>query len=251
MIAIADAQLWSSDSIDESITELDSHANMAVMGKNAWILLESGKMVNVSPFTPQYQPIKAPIVDTAILYMDPFNGQEYILDVWNAIHVPEMENNLIPLFMLQETGVVVNKIPKIHTKDPGEDNRTITFPETRFRIPLSLWGTFSYFPLPKLTKEKLTNLENVYILTPLTWNPHSDAYTFNEEPMLDWEGNMKEKDLCETRGVLEDIEDNDAMASALKISDVEQFHVKQICRDHGILLAEAKDSTLYSEALPR
>ncbi len=35
--------------------------------------------------------------------------------------------------------------------------------------------------------------EEVYLLTPSKWNPHSDAYATNEENMLDWEGNMVEK----------------------------------------------------------
>ena len=37
---------------EESRTELDSHANMAVIGRHAYILAETGKMVEVNPFTP-------------------------------------------------------------------------------------------------------------------------------------------------------------------------------------------------------
>ena len=35
----------------ESPTELDSHANMPVVGKHAYIIAETGKKVDVSPFT--------------------------------------------------------------------------------------------------------------------------------------------------------------------------------------------------------
>ena len=35
----------------ESRTELDSHANMPVVGKHAYIIAETGKKVDVSPFT--------------------------------------------------------------------------------------------------------------------------------------------------------------------------------------------------------
>ena len=38
----------------ESCTELDSHANMLVVGKHAYIIAETGKKVDVSPFTPDY-----------------------------------------------------------------------------------------------------------------------------------------------------------------------------------------------------
>ena len=37
---------------EESRTELNSHANMAVIGRHANILAETEKMVEVNPFTP-------------------------------------------------------------------------------------------------------------------------------------------------------------------------------------------------------
>ena len=37
-----------------SRTELDSHANMPVIGRHAYVLAETGKTVDVSPFTPDY-----------------------------------------------------------------------------------------------------------------------------------------------------------------------------------------------------
>jgi hypothetical protein len=50
----------------ESRTELDSHANMAVVGKH--VLSEYGKTVDVSPFSPHYPPATAPLVDAALQY---------------------------------------------------------------------------------------------------------------------------------------------------------------------------------------
>ena len=66
---------------------------------------------------------------------------------------------------------------------------------------------------------------DVYILTPTTWNPHSDAYVFNEEPMLGWEGNMKHEKDHEKRVVLEDIPSDDTMISSLFLCDKEQMVV--------------------------
>ena len=67
--------------------------------------------------------------------------------------------------------------------------------------------------------------EDVYILTPTTWNPHSDAYVINEESMLDWEGNMKHKKDHEKRVVLEDIPSDDTMVSSLALCEKEQMAV--------------------------
>ena len=62
------------------------------------------------------------------------------------------------------------------------------FQEANFQIPLSLlYSTFSYFPRSKPSTKDLEESDDVYVLTPTTWNPHSDAYAINDESMLDWE----------------------------------------------------------------
>ena len=98
----------------ESRTEFDSHANMPVVGKRAYIIAETGKKVDVSPFTPDYQPLMVPLVDAMVRYNNPYNGKSYILVLQNALSVPSMDNNLIPPFMLRKMGVTMNDVPKIH-----------------------------------------------------------------------------------------------------------------------------------------
>ena len=195
---------------------------MLVVGKHAYIIAETGKKVDVSPFTPDYKPLTVPLVDATVKYNNPYDGKTYILVLCNALYVPSMDHNLIPPFMLWEMGVTVNDVPKIHKEDPTVDDNTITFAETRFRIPLSLWGIFSYFPTSKPTHDDLLNPNEVYILSPATWNPHSDAYSANEESMLDWEGNMQPKKDRQHRIVLDDVEDNVTMVSSLSITLLEQ-----------------------------
>ena len=177
----------------KSRTELDSHANMPVVGKHAYIIAETGKKVDVSPFTPDYKPLTVPLVDAMVKYDNPYNRKSYILVLCNALYVLSMDNKIIPPFMLRETGVTVNNVPKIHKEDPTVDDHAITFVEMGFRIPLSLWGIFSYFPTSKPTYDDLLNPNEVYILSRATWNPHSNAYSTNEESMLDWEGNIQPK----------------------------------------------------------
>ena len=98
----------------ESRTEVDSHTNMPVVGKHAYIIAETDKKVDVSPFTPDYQPLTVPLVDATVRYNNPYNRKSYILVLRNALYVPSMDNNLIPPFMLREMGVTVNDVPKIH-----------------------------------------------------------------------------------------------------------------------------------------
>ena len=203
------------DRQDGSRTELDSHVNMPVVGKNVYILAKMGKTVEVNPFTPDYEAMEAELVDAAVQYDSPYNGMSTILVIQGPLYVPSMNNNLILPFMLREAGVKVNKTPKIQVKDPDEDDHAIIFPETKFRILLSLWGIFSYFPMCKPTQDIMVDPPDVYLLTPTTWNPHLDAYSFNKQLMLDWEGNMKPKRDRECCVVLDELEEDKGMVSSL------------------------------------
>ena len=86
-----------------------------------------------------------------------------------------MLHNLISSFIIRETGITISSTPKIHVDDPSVDNQAIIFKETGFRIPLQLWGVFSYFPSLKPDAATVAQSNNVYLLTPSNWNPHSDA----------------------------------------------------------------------------
>ena len=70
----------------ESSTELDSHANMVVIGKQAFIFNHSDQYANVRAFTDKFKGIpKVPIVDAFIAYDCPQSGQTYPLVVRNAL----------------------------------------------------------------------------------------------------------------------------------------------------------------------
>ena len=210
---------------ESSRTELDSHANMPVIGRNAYILSKIGETVDVAPFTPDYRPISVELVDAALKYECPYSGEVKILIIRRGLHVPSMTHNLLPPFMLMEAGIQINDVPKIHVTSPSEEHHAIIFQETNFRIPLTLHGTFSYFPTSKPTTQELEEPEDVYVLTPTTWNPHSDAYVINEESMLDWEGNMKHERDHEKRVVLEEIPSDDTMISSLALCEKEEMAV--------------------------
>ena len=213
-----------------SRTELDSHANMPVIGKNAYILSKIGETVDVAPFTPDYKPISAELVDAALKYECPHSGEVKILIIRRGLYVPSMTHNLLPPLMLREAGIHINEVPKIHVTSPTEEHN--------FRIPLSLHGTFSYFPTSKPNTQELEEPEDVYILTPTIWNPHSDAYVINKESMLDWVGNMKHEKDQEKRVVLEDIPSDDTMISSLALCEKEQMVVS------SYLLIKIKTSML-------
>ena len=190
---------------------------------NAYILSTIGETVDVAPFTPDYKPISEELVDAALKYECPYSGEINILIIRRGLHVPSLTHNLLPPFMLREAGITINEVPKIHVSSPTEEHHAVIFQETNFRIPLSLHGTFSYFPTSKPSVKELEEPEDVYVLMPTIWNPHSDTYVINEESMLDWEGNMRTERDHEKRVVLEVIPSDDTMISSLALCEKEEI----------------------------
>ena len=117
---------------ESSMTELDSHANIPVIGRNAYILSKFGETVDVAPFTPHYKPISVELVDAALKYECSFNGEVKILIIRRGLHVPSITHNLLPPFMLREAGIHINEVPKIHVTSPTEEHHAITFQEINF-----------------------------------------------------------------------------------------------------------------------
>ena len=161
-----DASMEDVDSNKHSRTEFDSHANMPLVGKEAYIISETGKTVSVYPYSPEYPPKELPIVDAAVVYESPYNGERYVLVVRNAISVMSMAHNFIPPFIIREAGVQVKEVPKMQCEDPSFEDHAIVFKETVFWIPLGLTGIFSYFLTCKPSLDDMLHKDNVYLLTP-------------------------------------------------------------------------------------
>ena len=64
-----------------------------------------------------------------------------------------------------EAGIRINDTPKIQVDEPTVSD---------FRILLTLWGVFSYFPTNKPTATVMMETAGIYILTPSLWGPHCD-----------------------------------------------------------------------------
>ena len=191
------ASISSTVSLDAPMprTELDSHANMIVVGKNAFVFSRvNGRTCEVTPFSSDLGTVKeVPIVDAAIAYHCQFTNETFVLIVRNALYIPNMDHNLVPPFILREAGVIINNVPKIHVQDPTENDHAIVFPDESLRIPLQLNGIFSYFHTRMPTSQEIDECTKIIITPDSTdWDPHNESYALNEESMLDWHGNMME-----------------------------------------------------------
>ena len=180
---------------NHSRTELDSHANIVVIGSESFIFESTARTCSVTLFHPKLGvSSKVPIVDGAICYDCPYSGESYILIIRNALYLPHLRNNLIAPFIMRSASVTINERPKIHCDDPTVDNYCAKFDDSDLRIPLKLNGIFSYFQSRKPTIEELHELPKLF-LTPDAddWNPHSHTFGDNEESMFDFNGEMADK----------------------------------------------------------
>ena len=85
---------------NQSITELDSHANMAVAGQDCTIIAMSGHHANVTPFSSDLPVMeKVEIGDVAVAYNDAYSLETYLLVMRNVLLIPLMDHNLFPPFV--------------------------------------------------------------------------------------------------------------------------------------------------------
>ena len=131
-----------------------------------------------------------------VAYDDPLGGETYLLVIKNALHVPSMEINLIPPFMMRLAGIEVNECPKFLSEHPTIKNHSIFFREEKIRIPLQLSNTVSYLPTRVPATDEMDVMDTPDIktlyLTPNSpsWNPHNDSFQSQEYNMTDHNGNI-------------------------------------------------------------
>ena len=178
---------------NESRTELDSHANMVVMGYESMIIdWIEGKTFSAMPFDPSIGCAKSvPIVDAALAYDCPYTHETYVLIGRNVMHIKTLKDNLIAPFIMREAGIIVDEKPKVQCMEPSVDNHSLYVPDFDLRIPLKLNGIFSYFVTRKPTRDEVDHCKSFFI-TPdsIEWDPYQVHYSLNEDAMIDWEGNL-------------------------------------------------------------
>ena len=98
--------------------------------------------------------------------------QTFLFTICNSLYIPSLEHNLIPPFIMRETGTVVNNTLKIHVPNPESTNCALTFPDSKLKVPLQLWGKFSYFPSRMTASDEIHSCENIFLtLDGANWDP--------------------------------------------------------------------------------
>ena len=92
-----------------------------------------------------------------------------------------MDNNLIPAFIVRESGALFHDAPNINVNDPGVNENLILFPDSNLQIQLQLWDIFSFFHSRVPTHEEITSCDKI-LITPYSadWDPYSSHFSENE-----------------------------------------------------------------------
>ena len=107
-------------------TELESHANMNVIGTHGTIIQKTGRYADVNAFSSDVGTIsRVPIIDAAAAYDCPFSGQTSLMVARNALYIESMDHNLVPPFIMREAGLEVDDQAKIHTPQPSKEIHSV------------------------------------------------------------------------------------------------------------------------------
>jgi hypothetical protein len=83
------------NSIGETTLELDSHAYMCVLGRDALSLLDYNRPVNVKGCDSYLGTKTYATVSGVLVYDDPVTGKVYHLVINQAIHIPHLDHHLL------------------------------------------------------------------------------------------------------------------------------------------------------------
>ena len=130
--------------------ELDSHADMCVVGDNCLVIHNHNRPVNVYSYDPKDGYRNAKTVDVAVGYQDPQSGQKFILIINQAIHIDGLVNHLLCLMQCRLNCVHISEVPKFLAETLNETTHAIELVDPfnaahPLIILLQLSGVTSYF----------------------------------------------------------------------------------------------------------
>jgi hypothetical protein len=148
--------LGSVGSVEEvNRSDLDSHADCCVCGKEVLIFNDFDREVTVTGWDPEVETQSLSILSAAMGYTIPEAGQTVLLIAHQSIFSPYLNHNLISTMQMRLYDVIVNETPKFQYLNPTKLSHFIIMRgdnvEDVSLIPLDLHGVVSCFPTFKTT----------------------------------------------------------------------------------------------------
>ena len=99
---------------------------MVVVGNDCTIFDDTGLTCAVNAFTKSAGKLhKVPIVHAVVAYDCTLQAKTFHLLFRNALHIPEINVNLLPPFIVREAGLQLNECPKFQAQDPTKNTHAL------------------------------------------------------------------------------------------------------------------------------
>jgi hypothetical protein len=109
----------------EHTTNLDSHTDTWVVGKNVLVIHVVDKKVNVTGFDPAQGKVKDHNIVSGALAHDHLIGEAVTLMMHQAIYIPTTENDLLYPMQMRMNDVDMQECPKFLEEHPNDTLHTL------------------------------------------------------------------------------------------------------------------------------
>ena len=157
-------------STSHGLIELDTHADMTVLGSNCVVLSYTGKECEVSPYSSEYEAIRnTPVVTGAMVWTNTMDGMAYLLILHESLWMgDELDHTLVNPNKLQAYGVSV--------QDNPFDAKHLSITTDDASVELYSEGTIICGDTRTPTESKLGRLPQLILTSPHDWDPHNICF---------------------------------------------------------------------------
>jgi hypothetical protein len=153
---------------EKNRSDLDSHADFCVCGKEALIFNDFDREVTVTGWDPEGETQSLRIVSAAMGCTIPQSGKTVLLIVHQSILSPTLNHNLLRTIHMILHDVIVNETPKFNSFNLTNLSHSISVRgdnvDDVLVVPLELHGVVSCFPTFKPTQQEFETCDR-YELT--------------------------------------------------------------------------------------
>jgi hypothetical protein len=172
------------------ISDLDSHADCCVFGKDVLVFNDFEREVTVAGWDPEGETQSLSIVSASMGYTIPESGQTVLLIAHQSIFSPSLSHNLPSTIQMRLHDVIVNETPKFQSLR-GDNMEDVLL------IPMELHGVVSCLPTFKPTQLEFETCDR-YELTHESpeYDPSATKIHDQEAGMMDSWVNIKVSGDC-------------------------------------------------------
>ena len=176
--------------------ELDSHADMCVVGNNCLVIYDYNRLVNVYSYNPKDDHRRDKTVDATVDYQDPQSSQKFILMINQAISNDGLDNHILYPMQCHQNGVQISEVLKFLAENLSETIHAIELVhpfDAAYPLIISLWssGVTSYFDMyfPSVSEYENDDIPKTHLTAEEPpWAPSTSEYSERETCMTNHQG---------------------------------------------------------------